>query len=150
MRKGQYYRLFLGTAANPTKAIAAAKTMSLHGSLATEESSTKDTTGDALEYEGTSQSYDISGTGLTLAAGDPLLTNGNNLNDLMGYLSDTPLFWRICLCSGANNRSIDEVICSGQGKLTQLNPTGQNGQTAQFSYTLTGFGAITVEAESGD
>ena len=61
MRRGQYYRLFLAAAANPSKVIAAAKTMSFHGSAQTEESSTKDTTGDALEYEVVGQTYDISG-----------------------------------------------------------------------------------------
>ena len=82
MKKGQYYRLLLATTTNPTKVIAAAKTMSLHGSAQTEESSTKDTTGDALEYDVVGQSYDITGSGLVLTPSDSLNTGANGLNDM--------------------------------------------------------------------
>ena len=148
MKRGQYYRLLLATSATPTKVIAAAKTMSLHLSLETQESSTKDTTGDALEYEATGQSYDISGSALVLTPADALNTGANSLNDMLDLVGDTLLYWRICLMEGTNNRTIVETICSGNAKLTQLNPTGQNKQTAQYSYTLTGFGGITVTSDT--
>lgn len=148
MKRGQYYRLLLATTANPTKVIAAAKTMALHCSLDTQEDSTKDTTGDALEYTATGQNYDISGSALVLTPADALNTGANSLNDMLSLVGDTLLYWRICLMEGTNNRSIAETICSGQAKLTQINPQGQNKQTAQYSYTLTGYGEITVTADS--
>ena len=85
MKKGQYIRLLLATTSNPTKVIAAAKQMALHGSAQTEESSTKDTTGDALEYDVTGLSYDITGSGLVLTTNDALLTGANGLNGKSRY-----------------------------------------------------------------
>jgi len=148
MKRGQYYRLLLAAAANPSKVIAAAKTMSLHCSLQTEESSTKDTTGDALEYDATGQSYDISGSGLVLTPADTLNTGANSLNDMEGYVQNTLLYWRICLMEGTNNRTVVEEIASGQCKCTQLQIQGQNKQNASYNYTLNGYGPITVPAES--
>lgn len=134
----------MATTANPTKVIAAAKTMSLHGSLQTEESSTKDTTGDALEYEAVGASYDISGSAQIITPSDTLNTGANSFNDILSLLGNTTIYWRICLMDGTNNRTVDEEICHGTGKLTSINPTGQNRQTATFSYTLTGYGDIAL------
>ena len=147
MRRGQYYRLFLAAAANPTKVIAAAKTMSLHGSAQTEESSTKDTTGDALEYEVVGQTYDISGSALVLTPTDTLNTGGNSVNDMEGYVTNTLLYWKICLCDGTNNRNVVETIASGTCKCTSLQLQGQNKQNAQYNYTLAGYGTIDVPNE---
>lgn len=145
MKRGQYYRLLLSTAENTTKVIAAAKTMALHGSAQIEESSTKDTTGDALEQDVTGLSYDISGSALILTDNDPLGGNtANTLGDMISLVSDTLLYWRICLMEGTNNRTVVSTVCSGTAKLTQLNPTGQVKQTAQYSYTLRGYDAINV------
>ena len=144
MKKGQYYRLLLATTSDPTKVIAAAKTMRFHGSAQTEESSTKDTTGDALEYKVTGQSYDITGSGLVLTPSDSLNTGANSLNDIEGYVRDQLLYWRICLMEGTNNRTVVEEIAHGTCKCTQLQMQGQNKQNATFNYTLNGYGAITV------
>lgn len=142
MQKGQYIRLLLATTANPNTVIAAAKQLSLHGSAQTEESSTKDTTGDAQEFEVTGLSYDISGSGLVLTPNDTLLTGAKGLNDLEGWVSDQLLYWRICVMEGTNNRTVVEEIAHGTGKLTNLQMQGQNKQNASYSYTLTGQGAI--------
>lgn len=147
MKKGQYIRLLLATTANPTKVIAAAKNMSLHLSAQTEESSTKDTTGDALEYEVTGQSYDISGSALVITDDDTLNTGANSMNDLLGLVNDTLLYWKICLMSGTNNRTVSKVIASGTAKLTQLQMQGQNKQNATWSYTLNGYGGVTVGSD---
>lgn len=144
MKKGQYIRLLLATTANPTKVIAAAKNMSLHLSAQTEESSTKDTTGDALEYEVTGQSYDISGSALVITDDDTLNTGANSMNDLLGLVNDTMLYWKICLMNGTNNRTVSKVIANGTAKLTQLQMQGQNKQNATWSYTLNGYGGVTV------
>ena len=150
MKKGQYIRLLLATSANPSKVIAAAKTMALHGSATTEESSTKDTTGDDMEFEVTALSYDITGSGLVLSTDDPLNTGANSANDVLTMLDDTVLYWRICLMEGTNNRTVVSEIASGQAKLTQWSAQAQNKQNVTYNYTLNGFGAITPGADSSN
>ena len=142
MQKGQYVRLLLSIAANPSTVVAAAKQMALHGSAQTEDSSTKDTTGDALEYEVTGQSYDITGSGLVLTPNDTLLTGGLGLNDFEGWVKDQLLYWRICVMEGTNNRTVVEEIAHGQGKLTNLQISAPNKQNTTYNYTLNGYGAI--------
>ena len=152
MQKGQYIRLLVSTAANPSTVVAAAKQMALHGSAQTEDSSTKDTTGNALEYEVTGQSYDITGSGLVLTPNDTLLTGAVGLNDFESWLQDQVLNWKICVMEGTNNRTVVETIASGQGKLTNLQIQAQNKQYATYNYTINGYGAIVPgsDAVSGD
>lgn len=147
MKRGQYIRLFLSTSANPTKVVAAAKEMSLHLSAQTEDSSTKDTTGDWLEYEVTGQSYDITFNALVLTPNDDLGGNtANTLNDMLTNLKDDVLYWKIATVSGTNNRTASQTLFSGTAKLTQLQVNAQNKQNATYSGTLNGFGAISVES----
>jgi hypothetical protein len=148
MKKGQYLRLLLATSANPSTVIAAAKTMALHGSATTEPSSTKDTTGDDLEFEVTGLAYDISGSGLVLSTDDPLNTGANSANDVLNMLGDTVLYWRICLMEGTNNRTIVSDVANGQAKLTQWSAQAQNKQNVSYNYTLTGFGQLNVGTDS--
>ena len=150
MKKGQYIRLLLATTANPSTVVAAAKQLALHGSAQTEDSSTKDTTGDALEYEVVGQSYDITGSGLVLTPNDALLTGGLGLNDFEGWVKDQLLYWRICVMEGTNNRTVVEEIAHGQGKLTNLQIQAQNKQNATYNYTLNGYGAIVPGTDSSD
>lgn len=147
MQKGQYIRLLISTAANPTTVIAAAKQMALHGSAQTEDSSTKDTTGDSLEHEVTGQSYDITGGGLVLTPDDSLLTGGVGLNDFETWVTDQLLNWRICVMEGDKNRTIKEEICHGQCKCTNLQIQAQNQQVATYNYTLTGYGVISLPSD---
>lgn len=149
MKKGQYIRLLLSTTANPSTVVAAAKQMALHGSAQTEDSSTKDTTGDALEYEVVGQSYDITGSGLVLTPSDTLLTGGLGLNDFETWVKDQLLYWRICVMEGTNNRTIVEEIAHGQCKCTNLQISAQNKQNTTYNYTLNGNGAI-VPGEDAD
>ena len=142
MQKGQYIRLLLSVAANPSTVIGAAKQMALHGSAQTEDSSTKDTTGDALEYEVTGQSYDITGSGLVLTPNDTLLTGAVGLNDFETWVKDQLLYWRICVMEGTNNRTVVEEIAHGQCKCTNLQISAPNKQNATYNYTLNGYGAI--------
>ena len=152
MQKGQYIRLLVSVATNPSTVVAAAKQMALHGSAQTEDSSTKDTTGDALEYEVVGQSYDITGSGLVITPNDTLLTGGLGLNDFEGWVKDQLLYWRICVMEGTNNRTVVEEIAHGQGKLTNLQIQAQNKQTTTYNYTINGYGAIVPgsDAVSGD
>ena len=148
MQKGQYIRLLVSTAANPSTVVAAAKQMALHGSAQTEDSSTKDTTGNALEYEVVGQSYDITGSGLVLTPNDTLLTGAVSLNDFESWLQDQVLNWKICVMEGTNNRTVVETIASGQGKLTNLQIQAQNKQNATYNYTINGYGAIVPGADA--
>ena len=151
MQKGQYIRLLLATTANHSTVIAAAKQMALHGSAQTEDSSTKDTTGNALEFEVTGQTYDITGGGLVLTPNDTLLSNAVGLNNFESWLQDQILYWRICVMNGDNNRSIVEEIAHGQGKLTNLQIQAQVKQNTTYSYTIIGYGSIVPGTDtSGD
>ena len=152
MQKGQYIRLLVSVAANPSTVVAAAKQMALHGSAQTEDSSNKDTTGTDLEYEVTGQSYDITGSGLVLTPNDTLLTGAVGLNDFENWIKDQLLNWKICVMEGTNNRTVVETIASGQGKLTNLQIQAQNKQYATYNYTINGYGAIVPgsDAASGD
>jgi len=150
MKKGQYIRLLVSVAANPSTVVAAAKQMALHGSAQTEDSTTKDTTGTDLEYEVTGQSYDITGSGLVLTPNDTLLTGAVGLNDFENWIKDQLLNWKICVMEGTNNRTVVETIASGQGKLTNLQIQAQNKQNATYNYTINGYGAIVPGADSGE
>ena len=147
MKRGQYIRLLLSTTANPSTVIAAAKQMSLHLSAQTEESSTKDTTGDAQEFEVVGQSYEITGSGLVLTDNDALLTGGLGLNSFEDWVAnqeyvDTALYWKICIMEGDNQREVVSTIASGQCKITNLQISAQNKSNATYNFTLAGFGAI--------
>ena len=157
MKKGQYIRLLVSVAANPSTVVAATKQMALHGSAQTEDSTTKDTTGTDLEYEVTGQSYDITGSGLVLSPDDTLLTGAVGLNDFENWIKDQLLNWRICVMEGTNNRTVVEEIAHGECKCTNLQIQAQNKQNAQYNYTLNGYGPIvpgtgtkTVAKTSGD
>lgn len=147
MDKGQHLRLLLksGTGSSQTKKVFALGTgLTFHLSAATEDATTKDTTdtdGTWLEYEVTQRSGDIQiealiGTGTDSAA--------TTLNDVINAVSDTVLEWELALVSGANNRTVATSICSGQGKLSSVNPQGQNRQNASYSATLNIYGPVTV------
>lgn len=150
MQKGQYIRLLVSLATNPTTVVAASKQMALHGSAQLEDSSTKDTTGTDLEYEVTGQSYDITGSGLVLTPTDELLTGAVGLNDFETWIKDQLLNWRICVMEGTNNRTVVEEIGHGQGKLTNLQIQAQNKQNATYNYTINGYGAIVPGTDSSD
>ena len=156
MKRGQYIRLLLAPVNNTQNVIAAAKQLSLHGTAQTEESSTKDTTGDDLEFEVTSLGYEITGSALVLADGDDLLSSAVSLRELEDLLKNQLLNWKICVMEGTNNRTIVEEIAHGQAKLTNLQATAPNKQNTTYNYTLAGYGAIVPgtssvsNANSGD
>lgn len=143
MQKGQYIRLVLAPTATPTKVVAAAKQMALHGSASTEEDTTKDTVDDFTEYDVTELSYEITGNALILSDDDTLLTGANALNDFISRFG-SEFFWRIVTAGGSNNRTIGEEICNGKATLTNLQLQGQVGQKAQYSYSLKGQGEIAL------
>ena len=148
--KGQFVRLFLSSdnTTAPAKVIAAAKTLSLHVSLTLEDATTKDTAGNWQVQEPTGLSYDISTS--ALVRGNDTITSAVAAQDLASieeiYEAGTPVKWKICNVSGANQRTAGAVIASGSVLLTQLTLNGPNRQNATYDAQLTGYGAYTVGA----
>ena len=148
--KGQFVRLFLSSdnTAAPAKVIAAAKSLSLHVSMTLEDATTKDTTGNWQIQEPTGLSYDISTS--ALVRGSDTITSAVAAQDLASieeiYEAGTPVKWKICNVSGANQRTAGAVIASGSVLLTQLTLNGPNRQNATYDAQLTGYGAYTVGA----
>ena len=149
--KGQFVRLFLSAdnATAPTDVIAAAKSLSLHVSLTTESSTTKDTVGDYEIYEPTALSYDIS-TNALVRSGETITSQvgGKTLADIEAiYKAGTPVQWKIANVGGVNNRTASSTIVSGSVILTQLTLNGPApGQNATYEAQLAGYGAYTVAA----
>ena len=146
--KGQFVRLFLSSdnTTAPAKVIAAAKSLSLHVSMTLEDATTKDTTGNWQIQEPTGLSYDISTS--ALVRGNDTITSAVLVQDLASiesiYEAGTPVKWKICNVSGANQRTAGAVIASGSVLLTQLTLNGPNRQNATYDAQLTGYGAYTV------
>ena len=117
--------------------------LSLHGSAQTENSTTKDTT-DATgavwdENDIVGRTYDINFSALVASGTD---TNGKTFADMEGKVSDDIINWKIAFASGENNRTMGTVICSGQGKMTNIQASGQVSQQATYSGTINGFGPL--------
>jgi predicted secreted protein len=148
--KGQFVRLFMSSdnTTAPAKVIAAAKTLSLHVSMQMEDASSKDTPGSFQIQEPTGLSYDISTS--ALVRGNDTITSAVAAQDLASiesiYEAGTPVKWKICNVSGANQRTAGAVIASGSVLLTQLTLNGPNRQNATYDAQLTGYGAYTVGA----
>ena len=146
--KGQFVRLFLSSdnTAAPAKVIAAAKSLSLHVSMTLEDATTKDTTGNWQIQEPTGLSYDISTS--ALVRGNDTITSAVLAQDLASiesiYEAGTPVKWKICNVSGANQRTAGAVIASGSVLLTSLTIQGPNRQNATYDASLTGYGPYSV------
>lgn len=149
MDKGQHLRLLIQeTVSNSTtnKVVALATDLTLHLSASTEDSTTKDSTdvnadSNWNEYDVTSRSGDVS-FGALLGVGTD--AGGESFADWLDKMSDTPLNWKICVVNGANNRVVGKTLCSGQGKLTNLQASGTDRQKATYSGTLQIYGPVTV------
>lgn len=146
--KGQNVRLYLGSdnTTAPAKCIAAARSLSLHVSMALEEATTKDTTGDWTVQEPTGLSFDIS-TSALMRSGDTITSavQAQSLADLMTiYETSTPVKFQIANTSGANNRTKGSVIVSGSVIISSLTLNAANRQVATYEAQLTGYGPFTV------
>lgn len=148
--KGQYVRLFLGSdnTAAPSKVIAAAKTLSLHVSLALENATTKDTTGAWQIMEPTELTYDIS-TNALIRSGDTITSEvlAQALPDIETiYEGGNPVKFEIANVSGDNQRTKGTSIISGSVIVTQLTINGPNRQSADYTAQLNGYGDYTIAA----
>lgn len=146
MDKGQHLRLVF-VESNTNKVIALATEMTLHLSAQTEDSTTKDTTdtnGDWNEYEVTQRSGDIQ-FGALIGVGTD--AGGKSFADMINQVSDAIVNWKVVMVSGANNRVVGKTVCSGQGKLTNVQASAQNRQKATYSGTVNIYGPVTVGSD---
>lgn len=146
MDKGQHIRLVIveGSGTPTSRVVALSTDMTLHLSAQTEDSSTKDTTdtnGSWNEYDVTQRSGDISFNALVGVGTD---AGGKSFADFIDQVSDSLINWKVVMVSGENNRTIGKTVCSGQGKLTNLQASAQNRQKATYSGTINIYGAVTV------
>jgi hypothetical protein len=142
MDKGQHLRLFI-TEGLTDKVIAMSTELSLHGSAQTENSTTKDTTDSTGavwdENDVVGRTYDINFSSLVASGTD---TGGETFADMLGKVNDEIFNWKIALASGEQNRVMGTVIASGQGKLTNVQATGQVSQQTTYSGTINGYGSL--------
>lgn len=151
MDKGQHLRLVIteGSGTTTDYVVALATDLTAHFSAQTEDSTTKDST-DATsgvnwnEYDVVTRSGDIQFSALVGVGTD---STGKSFADWIDAVSDTPINWKLCMVSGEYNRTIGKTVCSGQGKLTNLQANAQNRQKATYSGTLNIYGAVTVGSD---
>lgn len=141
-----------GTSQSPTTNFVALSTdLTFHLSATTEDSTTKDstdTTGQWNQYDVTQRSGDIQFSALMADTPvDPADQNGKYVNDFIDMVNDSVVDWEIVFASGQKNRTAGKTLCSGQGKVTNVQMSGQNRQKATFSGTINIFGAVTVGSD---
>jgi hypothetical protein len=146
MDKGQHLRLVFpeGTGTTTNYFVAMAVDLTFHLSAATEDSSTKDTTdttGDWNEYDVTQRSGDIQFSALIGVGTD---ANGKSLADWIDDVKDEQIPWKLVMVNSTNNRNIVKTVCSGNGKLSNLQMSAQNRQKATYSGTLNIYGPVAV------
>ena len=146
--RGQYVRLFLSknNTSTPSDVLASAKQLTIHLSASVENITTKDTDSDWVENEVVAVNYDIT-TNALVRSGQTITSSvaGLELADLEDiHETGTPVKWRIANVSGANNRTIGSIICSGSVVLTQLQINGPNRAVADYNATMQGWGDFTV------
>ena len=144
----------MSTTSTPTaQFVALATELTAHFSAQTEDSTTKDST----DIAGNWNSYDVVGRSgviqfsalVASLTGDYTDSNGLYLEDFIDMLSDTPVDWKLVLVTptSTKNRTISKTICTGQGKLTNLQISAQNRQQSTYSGTLNMFGPVTVGSD---
>ena len=149
MDKGQHLRLVIteGSGTPTNYVVALATDLSVHFSANTEDSTTKDTTdtnGGWLDYDVTQRNGDIQFGALVGVGTD---ATGKSFADWIDKVNDSLINWKLCIVGGDNNRTISKTVCSGQGKLTNLQASAQNRQKATYSGTLNMYGSVTVGSD---
>ena len=133
-----------GTGTVTNKFVALATELTVHFSATTEDSTTKDTTdtnGTWNEYDVTQRSGDIQFSALVGVGTD---ATGKSLADWINAVNDQVIPWKLVTVNNTNNRTIVKTVCSGNGKLSNLQANAQNRQKATYSGTLTMHGPVTV------
>jgi len=133
-----------GTGTVTNKFVALATELTVHFSATTEDSTTKDSTdtnGDWNEYDVTQRSGDIQFGALVGVGTD---ATGKSFADWIDAVNDQVIPWKLVTVNSTNNRTIVKTVCSGNGKLSNLQASAQNRQKATYSGTLNMFGPVTV------
>ena len=149
MEKGQHLRLVIieGSGTTTDKVVALSTDLTLHFSATTEDSTTKDSSdsnGNWNEYDVTQRSGDISFNALVGVGTD---ADGESFSDFLDKVSDSLINWKVCIASGDNNRTLGKTVCSGQGKLVNVQASAANRQKATYSGSINMFGAVTVGSD---
>lgn len=127
--------------------VALATDLTVHFSATTEDSTTKDSsdsTGNWNEYEVTQRSGDIQFSALMAFEDSAQEASSLLFQDWIEKVSDTVIDWQLVSTELARNRVIVKTICTGKGKLTNLQANAQNRQKATYSGTLNMYGPVTV------
>ncbi len=149
MDKGHHLRLVFpeGSGTTTNYFVALATELTVHFSATTEDSSTKDTT----DTNGAWSEFDVAGRngdiqfGALVGVGTD--TTGKAFADWIDKVSDTLIPWKLVTVNSTNNRTIVKTVCSGNGKLSNLQASAQNRQKATYSGTLTMHGPVTVGSD---
>ena len=146
MDKGQHLRLVFpeGTGTVTNYFVAMATDLTVHFSAQTEDSTTKDTTdtnGAWAEFDVTGRNGDIQFGALVGVGTDD---TGKSFADWIDKVNDTIIPWKLVTVNSTNNRTIVKTVCSGNGKLSNLQASAQNRQKATYSGTLNMYGPVTV------
>lgn len=152
MDKGQHLRLIFPLTDGSTttnRFVALATDLTVHFSATTEDSTTKDSSdsnGNWNEYEVTQRSGDIQFSALMAFDNDTTHPDASNLlfQDWINRVSDTVIDWQLVMTNSTSNRVITDIVCTGKGKLTNLQANAQNRQKATYSGTLNMYGPVTV------
>lgn len=143
--KGQHLRVVFpeGTGTVVNKFVALGTSLSVHFSATTEDSTTKDDGGDTswAKFDVTKRSGDIQ-IGALIGVGTD--ATGKSLNDWLNAVNDTIIPWKLVTVSGTDDRTIVKTVCSGNGKLVNVQPTGPNQQKGTYQCTLNMYGPVTV------
>lgn len=148
--KGQFVRLYLSSdnTTAPAAVIASARTLSIHVSMSLEVATTKDTPGTWDVQEPTALNYDIT-TGALVRGNDTISSavGGKSFADLETIKeAGNPVKWQIANASGDNQRTKGSIIASGSVIITSLQANAAVRNNADYTATLTGYGAYTVGA----
>ena len=133
-QKGQNLRLSIGG-----KYIGGATSCTIHLAQKTEDTSTKDSTGDFDENEVVGLSWDASSDCLVVTD-DSEATGGLSLFDLA--ISKQPVDVSFDTTSGDKNRTKGTVHYSGKALVNDVTVTAQNKQNATVSAKFLGTGAL--------
>lgn len=137
--------MLVGASAGTRYCIASATSCTFHVGSQTEDSSTKDSTGDWAESEIVGLSWDASTDALVVAT-DPINGNGQTAPSLMSLmLAKTKVYLQFSTTSPgvSNNRTTTTgVQYSGTAYITDISMTATNRANSTVSVTFTGTGAL--------
>ena len=136
--KGQNLRVMVGG-----KCIAMATSCQIHIGTQLEDASTKDSTGDWQEQEGTGLNWDVTNDSLVTLEDNG--TNGELPQDLMSLIiNKTKVQLTFDQTTGTNNRTAQNaaITRTGYAYLTDYNLTAPSRQNSTLNCKFTGTGAL--------